>query len=145
VPTVIAILEDDPRRIAAMRSVLGDLLPHHEPLFFDSAPEMIRWLATRLPEVALISLDHDLPLPTRDAPDPGTGRHVADYLSAFPHACPVIIHSSNDHFAPGIYFQLHDAGWPCSRVHPCDDLAWIPTAWADRIRDFMHRGWLPSS
>ncbi|HEX4054350.1 MAG TPA: cyclic-phosphate processing receiver domain-containing protein [Tepidisphaeraceae bacterium] len=118
-----------------------ELLPAIKLVFFDSAPAMISWLGQHLADVALISLDHDLPL--RDvagtSTDYGTGRQVADFLASVPPTCPVIVHSSNDRCATGMFFALKDAKWPCSRVYPCDDLAWIKSSWADQVRRNLSR------
>lgn len=138
-----AILEDDLNRVVAMRACLEAILPGVEIDFFSNAQEMIAWFGEHLGEVALISLDHDLPL--RDdagrSVDSGTGRQVADFLASLPPTCPVIVHSSNNFYAPGVFFTLKDAGWPCSRVYPCDDYAWIADAWADEIRRYVRDGW----
>jgi len=135
VTETIAILEDDGTRIAAMESALANVLPTVPVSFFDNAQQMIDWLQRHLPEVILISLDHDLPLrgPAGQIIDCGTGRQVADFLASIAPTCPVIVHSSNQYCAPGMFFALKDAGWPCSRVYPCDDLSWIGGAWADQI------------
>ena len=80
-PGYVAILEDDPVRLAEMRACLPELLPGHAPAFFDNAGEMIAWLGDHMQEVVLISLDHDLPLRQErggQAVDAGTGRAVAD-------------------------------------------------------------------
>ena len=144
-PDYVAILEDDAARIAKMRERLADLLPRHEHVFFDSAIEMIAWLRDHLADVALISLDHDLPLhATRDGAeiDCGNGRLVADYLATLPATCPLIVHSSNDHFAPGMVRVLRDAGWPLRRVYPHDGTAWVSKAWADELHTFIRNGYL---
>ena len=140
----VAILEDDPNRIAAMRACLTESLPGIEVVVFEHAQEMIAWLDQHLGEVVLISLDHDLPL--RDHEDQtldcGTGRQVADYLALTPPTCPVIVHSSNGFSAPGMCFALKDAGWPCSRVYPCDDTAWIASVWAEQVGKYICDGWI---
>jgi len=41
---VIAILDDDPRRVEAMKQVLGEIGSEYEHRLFDNAPEMIDWL-----------------------------------------------------------------------------------------------------
>jgi DNA-binding NarL/FixJ family response regulator len=140
VPAYIATLEDDPRRLSAMRECVGRELPAYELAIFDNADEMIVWLEDHLAEVALISLDHDLPLTqTRDGVrvDAGDGRMVADWLAARTPACPVIVHTSNEHFAPGMMRVLRDGGWTHRRIYPHDDCAWIATAWAEEIRSRM--------
>jgi hypothetical protein len=144
-PEFVAILEDCPQRVAEMRSCLLELLAGFEVLFFDNAGEMMTWLEAHLGEVVLISLDHDLPLRReRDGRtvDAETGRAVADYLAAPPPVCPVIVHSSNDHFAPGMLHALADAQWPCRRVYPLDEHRWVRTAWAAEVRRLTDTGWI---
>lgn len=127
----VAILEDDRRRIDEMRRLLAQMLPTADPIFFLNAREMINWLGEHLSEVALISLDHDLPLYEEDGRsiDCGTGRQVVDFLATTSATCPVVVHSSNLDCAAGMVFALRDTGWTCSRVHPRDDLAWIADEW----------------
>jgi hypothetical protein len=147
-PTHVAILEDDPARVAAMRPHLAAALPNATPVFFEAAAAMIAWLDQHLGEVVLISLDHDLPI-RRDADDSaidcGTGREVADHLAALPPTCPVIVHSSNAPCAAGMVEVLTKAGWPTARVLPYDDLAWVEDDWAARIRQFVREGWIKST
>jgi len=144
-PEYVAILEDCPGRATEMRACLDDLLPGHCQVFFDNAGEMLAWLDAHLGDVALISLDHDLPLrQERDGRpvDAGTGRVVADYLAARPAVCPVIVHSSNDHFAPGMLQALLEQDWPCRRVYPFDQHRWVRTAWAAEVRRLIGAGWI---
>jgi hypothetical protein len=132
----IVILEDDIRRIEAMRQVLAVVAPGHDVRIFDSAPEMIRWLEGHLDRVALISLDHDL-IPelgvdgsTRDL---GCGRDVADFLAGRPPACPVILHTANYLAAPIMEETMVRSGWDVKRVVPFVDLDWIDSAWGMAI------------
>lgn len=145
---MVIILEDNAQRIAAMTAVLRELIPAARPVFFENARKMLAWLAEHLGEADLISLDHDLPF-RRDEEnrliDCGTGREVADYLATLPPTCPVIVHSSNVECAAGMEFVLREAGWPCRRVHPRDDLAWIGDQWAEALRDYIRAGWLPEA
>ena len=138
VPAYIAILEDDDRRLGAMCACVEARWAAYAAVAFDNAGEMIAWLGDHLAEVALISLDHDLPLAqTRGdgaAVEAGDGRMVADWLAARPPACPVIVHTSNEQFAPGMMRVLRDGGWTHCRVYPHEDCAWIATAWAEEIR-----------
>jgi hypothetical protein len=102
-------------------------------------------LAGRPPrDVVLISLDHDLPVRSRNGAriDCGNGRQVADYLASLPPTCPVIVHSSNDSCATGMFFALKDAGWPCRRVYPCEGYTWIGGAWAEEVRLYVRNGWI---
>jgi hypothetical protein len=141
---VVVILEDDVNRITAMRASLADVLPGLDIAVFEDAHQMIAWLGGRLGQVVLISLDHDLPLrqePGRTV-DCGTGRQVADFLASMPPTCPVIVHSSNDPCATGMFFTLKDAGWPCSRIYPSPDPAWIRDAWVARVRRYVRDGWI---
>ena len=130
----IVILEDDPRRRAAMRAVSADRLPAHPPRFFATAPEAARYFADRPGRAAVVVLDHDLdPIPVypRRAPDAGTGRDVADLLAARPPARPVVIHSTNRPAAAGMERVLTEAGWAVSAVVPHGGLEWVGT---DRVR-----------
>lgn len=139
-----AILEDDSGRIKQMRSCAVETLPRLPLVFFDNAFEMIAWLETHLHEVALISLDHDLPLriPDGQSVDCGNGRMVADYLARFDPTCPVIVHSSNADCAAGMFFALERAGWPTKRIVPFDDLDWIATDWKRELLRLSQTGWL---
>jgi hypothetical protein len=140
VPGYVAILEDNAGRLAEMQACLPALVPGYPTVYFDDAAEMIAWLADHLGETVLVSLDHDLPLSiVRDGRtvDPGTGRQVADYLSALPPVCPVIVHTSNEHFAPGMVRVLLDGGWPVARVYPDADHTFVRRAWADQVRRWI--------
>ena len=146
-PLLVAILEDNAGRVAAMRACLADVLPGTEIFVFENAHEMATWLPDHLGDVILISLDHDLPL--RDANghplDCGTGRQVADFLASLPPTCPVIVHSSNEFCAPGMVFALRDAGWPCNRVYPRDDLEWVRRDWGAKVEQYVRSGWIGAS
>jgi hypothetical protein len=143
-PRSVAILEDDAGRVGEMRICLGEVLPGVEVVVFEDAGKMIGWLGGNLAEVVLISLDHDLPLRDGEgrAVDCGTGRQVADYLAGLAPTCPVIVHSSNQYFAPGMFFALKDAGWPCCRIWPNDDLGWVRRDWGERVRRYVREGWI---
>jgi hypothetical protein len=131
----IAILEDDQSRIAEMSGWLAEALPEFDHKFFEDAGEMIQWLGENLRDVALIALDHDLPLRTieRRLVDLGTGRQVVDYLATISPTCPVLVHSSNVIAAQGMIAVLHKAGWEHARVHPHEDVAWVRSAWAEQV------------
>ncbi len=138
----VAILEDDTPRIERMQAVLAESLPAYEVAIFADAQRMIDWLAGHMAAVVLVSLDHDLPIRTPEGLpiDSGTGRQVANYLASRPPTCPVIVHSSNPYFAPGMFFALKDAGWPCSRVYPSDDTAWIAITWGPEVVRYVEIG-----
>ena len=130
-----------------MTAVLRELVPTARTIFFEDARQTLSWLAEHLGETDLISLDHDLPI-RRDGEnrviDCGTGRQVADYLATLPPTCPVIVHSSNVPCGDGMAAVLRAAGWPCRRVYPRDDLAWIDDQWAEAVRDYIRAGWIPA-
>ena len=136
-PRLVAILDDEPERLALMEEVLGayaDLTV----LTFDNAPDMVEWartsFATSLP--TFISLDHDLgPNRERDGQvfDPGCGRDVVDALIATGSQCPVIVHTSNGRAGTSMVMDFEMAGWQVDRVHPVFGHQWIPTAWAEAV------------
>ena len=132
----VVILEDNHERLAEMRACLAELLPQYEHVYFDDAFMMIAWLKNHLPEIVLISLDHDLPIDV----DHGAGRDVADYLHDMSPICPVIVHTSNEYFAPGMMQALAEGGWPVERVYPHGDHDWIRLVWAEQIRKFVNNG-----
>jgi hypothetical protein len=138
----VVILEDDARRVGAMREQLDAILASHVVIVFDASHRMIAWLKDHVGETGLIPLDHDLPINLQR--DYGCGRDVADYLASQPPTCPVIVHSSNDVGASGMYFELTRAGWPCKRIYPRDDLSWIRTAWHEHVRALKQQEWLGS-
>lgn len=134
---MIAILEDDPRRIEQMARCLRESVGNDQVVVFDNAPEMIAWLDAHLGEVKLLCLDHDLGanrVVNGESQDPGTGRDVADYLNSRQPVCPVIIHSSNAMAAPGMMMVLEDAGWTCAWLAPFNDLEWVQAAWIDDVK-----------
>jgi hypothetical protein len=131
---VIAILEDNTDRIAAMDDCLADKFPFFERQFFRTADAALDWLTRHLPQAVCISLDHDLEPMTAGDPDPGTGRMVADFLATARPVCPVIIHSTNRAAADGMEMALLDGGWPVERVLPYDDCRWIAEAWLPLVR-----------
>lgn len=137
-PNAVAILEDNAERLEEMRACLAKVLPGLEQVYFDNAFLMIEWLKAHLAQVVLISLDHDLPTD----PDCGTGRDVADFLAGLPPTCPVIVHTSNEYFAPGMMQVLGEAQWPTARVYPHNDHNWIRCDWADQIRQFTGSAWI---
>lgn len=133
---LIAILDDEPARREAMEFALTARLPDVRFVFFDNAPDIIKWLDSGLATVTLLSLDHDLG-PVRDREgerfDPGIGRDVVDVLEEREAACPVLIHSSNGPAADGMLYALQFAGWTAERVYPHSDLEWIDAHWIERV------------
>ena len=113
----IAVLEDDQRRIAAIRAAAQKHLTNCELRIFVSATEMIEWLMTGPQDVRLLSLDCDLDSTAFAENDCGTGEDVTAYLARNLPDCPVLIHSSNAMRAPAMHMELAMAG--CKRVALC--------------------------
>ncbi|HEX4145407.1 MAG TPA: cyclic-phosphate processing receiver domain-containing protein [Pirellulales bacterium] len=137
---IIALLDDEPDRIDAMRPLLAERCPGFEVVVFENSPDMLDWLGQHLGHVQLLLLDHDLgPNQFRNGAsfDPGTGRDVADFLATRPPQCHVILHTTNFLAAPGMRRVLEDAGWTVSHVVPYGDLDWVPEAWNEEVERVM--------
>lgn len=123
-----------------MSDVLRSRFPAHRAEWFLTAPAMIAWLAHHLDECVLICLDHDLEPDAQaagEAIDPGTGRNVADFLSAQPPRCPVLIHSTNTAAALGMVRVFEEARWHVARFAPFGDLEWVETTWARHVAELL--------
>lgn len=125
-----------------MRAVLAGLEPEFSGRYFDSAPDMLLWLASELPSVALMSLDYDLGgLRERDGGffHPGTGGDVVGFLAERSPVCPVIVHTSCASAAEEMLETLRSAGWESSRVAPVSSSEWIEDAWAAEVARLLFR------
>jgi CheY-like chemotaxis protein len=134
---IIAVLEDNADRRAAMSALLADRFYPYEAAFFDDTAEMIKFLKAQLPHVILIALDHDLELKQTangKCMDPGCGTDIADFLASQPATCPVVIHSTNSAAAEGMALAMEEVGWRVHRVTPFGDLEWIPKVWLRTVR-----------
>ena len=80
----IAVLEDDPRRIAAMRNAAAGDLADYEIQLFSNAREMERWLTTNLDQLRLLSLDCDVDSTAITDPDCGSGEDITRFLVSQP-------------------------------------------------------------
>lgn len=121
----IAVLEDDPRRIALIHEAVRNSLHDFTLKVFYSAPKMIEWLSTNFNQVGLISLDYDLDSSISEDPSCGTGGDVAAYLEKSSFRTPVLIHSSNPLRGPAIHMQLFFSGFTTVRLAPfCDSATW---------------------
>jgi len=123
--SVIAVLEDDQRRISAIRDAGRTYLAGHEIRLFVSAREMIAWLSTRPRDVQVISLDCDLDSTAIEDDSCGSGEDVAKFLARSVPDCAVLIHSSNAMRAPAMHMELAMTG--CRRVKLCpfqDSASW---------------------
>ena len=145
---MIAILEDEARRIERMKEILTRLYPSHQVVFWETAPDMIAWLGENLTKVALFSLDHDLgPNQKRDGQvfEPGTGQDVVHVLARHAPVAPVIVHSTNLTAAPEMVTELEGAGWAAHRVQPYDDrdMEWIGESWEKMVVACLDKNALP--
>jgi hypothetical protein len=133
----IAVLEDNPDRIAEMDRLLAENFPLICRTFARSAGQAIAWLEENWSSVICICLDHDLePSDTStETDDPGTGRIVSDFLIGKLPICPVVIHTSNQFAAIAMEADLVDAGWSVSRVTPFENLEWLAKAWLPLVRN----------
>ena len=112
------IVEDDPERLREIRQTAAEELPGRAIHVEDDCATAVGWLKAHLPEVDLISLDHDMDSVPRAGEmgiDHGCGRDVANYLATMPPTCPVIVHSANDIAATGMGRErpLTGASLPC--------------------------------
>jgi len=126
---VVAILEDDPRRVGEMTRQLG--LVSASAVFFSSASAMKAWLDdSTTPPITVMSLDHDLNL----GPEPDeTGFDVIENIRKLNGRPLIVIHSSNEERAERMYWQLKEDGVRVHRVYPQGDLDWISRDWIDTI------------
>ncbi len=133
----IVLLEDDPRRVAAMTAWLSDRFACYHVETFTSSRALCEWLEQFWEDVVLLSLDHDLALEADGSGrlmDQGTGLEVAEYLAGREPAFPVILHSSNQDAVQRMADLLEQRGWQTSRVTPLDDLEWIASDWWPTLR-----------
>jgi len=135
---MIAILEDEDRRIERMREILTRLYSSYQVVFLKTAPDMIVWLGENMTKVVLFSLDHDLgPNQERDGQvfEPGSGQDVVQVLARHAPVAPVIVHSTNLAAAPEMVTALEVAGWAAHRVQPYDDrdMEWIGESWEKMV------------
>lgn len=108
---ILAILEDDQRRITAIRDAARTFLCEYELRLFLSAHEMVKWLSTRPRELCLISLDCDLDATLAQDASCGSGEDVVALLIHTGQDYPVLIHSSNAMRAPSMHMELAMAGF----------------------------------
>ena len=134
--SVIAVLEDDQRRITAITNSGKTHLAGYEMRLFRSAREMVAWLAEGLEDVALISLDCDLDSTVIHDDSCGSGEDVTAFLVHNLPNCPVLIHSSNAMRAPAMHMELAMAG--CRRAVLCpfrDGASWSSDVLSSLAKD----------
>jgi len=137
---LVAALDDDKDRCLEMGRSLAEAVPEAQLEFFDSAPDMIAWLARHLDSVALVSLTHDLgPSRFRDGMlfDPGSGRDVTDFLVEMDRSFPVVVHTTAGPRSREMLKLLERAGWPSAQVEPKKNLRWISADWAPRVAELL--------
>lgn len=125
---MLLILDDNLNRLASFEDVVGDVDGWIMKSWIN-APSMIAELDQHLREAMLISLDHDLYRQSEEDPDPGSGRDVAEHLSAYDPVCPVIVHSTNTDAAWGMFNTLSAARWEVELVHHLDQQNWVRELW----------------
>ena len=128
-PRLLLILDDDRERLRGFDRIAPLLGADWALKTWRNAPSMLSEIEPHLNQVRLISLDHDLYRDSAADPDPGTGRMIADFLSARKPVCPVVIHSTNTDAAWGMFNQLTSAGWTAELVHHLNQPAWIEELW----------------
>ena len=133
---LILILEDNAERIENFQHAAKQIPSRPVVKVWHDAQTMIDELKEFLPEVVLVSLDHDLnPQPGAEH-DPGTGLEVAEFMAKLPPACPVILHSSNFERVWSMHNELTHAGWQVERVGPIGE-DWIETSWLHKVRNLL--------
>lgn len=115
---LIAVLEDDTRRIAEMQSAAATVLVEYEFCFFADAHEMTKWLSSNMVHVSLLSLDCDLDATAITGVECGSGENVTAFLAKHIPKFPIIIHSSNALRAPAMHMELAFAGCPTVMLYP---------------------------
>lgn len=131
---IVAVLEDDPRRIDAMRKSAKTHLDGISIEFFVSARSMLEWLATRPVGLEVISLDCDLDMTLVTDESCGTGEDVVALLARQAPEYAVVIHSSNAMRAPAMHLELGLAGYRVT-LRPFRD----GVTWTADVRDAMSR------
>ncbi len=133
---LVAILDDKEARRSEMARALPEAVPGIELEFFDNAPDMISWLARNQDDVKIVSLAYDLgPTRMRDGVmyNPGTGRHVINFLVEMDTSVPVIVHTANSRGVSRMQATLERAQMPLHRVKPGKDLKWITAKWVPYV------------
>jgi hypothetical protein len=131
------MLEDNCERLKRFAAVLRALDPTVSLRAWRDAHAMIREAGPLLPSAVLISLDHDLE-PEPEAPDPGDGLMVAEWLVSQSVVRPVIIHSSNGERSSWMAGKLDLAAWRHWRVAPLGE-DWIESHWRQVVRRLLRQ------
>ncbi len=134
--TLIAILEDNAERIAALNALLDDKLPIYDRLITDVPRLLIERILQQPDDLLILSLDHDL---FESVSPDAVGMEVIDSLLTLPAAFPVLVHSSNAPAAARMVRRLSKRGWDVSSVMPIEGTDWIPREWYFELRQLIQR------
>ncbi len=131
---VIVILEDNADRRAAMQDCLNERFGMYDHFFSDDPTELVQYIRSRIDDVLVVSLDHDL----HERPDFNTevtGLDVVETLlrERFPRFS-IVLHTTNTLRGDLMQELLRSNRWTVSRVVPFDDMNWIPRDWHRAIK-----------
>ena len=114
-------------------------LDRAQPLFWDSAKDMITAIPRHLDNVGAISLDYDLVPYSESTGEPGTGLDVCNYLATIEPVCPVILHTSNNEAVWPMIFKLSEGRWESEWLrHDQVGELWIGKSWLPMIKSLLH-------
>lgn len=134
---LLLVLDDDRERLRGFEEIVSRLGAEWTLKTWRDAPSMIAEIDSLLDQAHLISLDHDLYRDSTDAPDPGTGRMIANLLSKRPPVCPVIVHSTNTDAAWGMHNELVSGRWKVELVHHMNQSGWIEERWLPAVTKIL--------
>ncbi len=132
----ILILEDNEERASRIRRAAAQLGPDYDVKVWRDTLSMRAECEAHFPNTALISLDHDLSPCPGAKEDPGTGRHMAQFLGDYLPVCPVIVHSQNGDQAWSMYNELRFAGWTVERAGG-SGVDWSESSWLRCARELI--------
>ena len=131
---LILVLEDNADRREAMKAWLSERFGMYDHFFSDDPTEFLQQLRSRIKDVLVASLDHDL----HERPDFNTdvtGMDVVDGLiGKHQPRFSIVLHTTNTQRGDVMQERLRTTGWSVSRVVPFDDLNWIPSEWHRAIK-----------
>ena len=134
---IIAVLEDNADRVAAMKKWLNDRFGMYEHFITDDPRRLLEVLGERAEDVLVVSLDHDL-FDSSHGREDATGMDVIHALVRGKPAFPVIVHSSNSIAAEKMVRRLRNKKWNVVSVMPIEDTAWIGRDWFYELRRLIN-------
>ncbi len=136
----IVIVENDHRRIDAMKSEIAGAYSNVEVHFFTNAPAAIAWLEKNWCAVDLVSLDFDLGT-DEELANPeflvGTGGDVAEWLARREQFCPVILHTDSFFTRPTMQRALDAGNWKHQFVTPGNGTGWVASLWLPMVQQHL--------